>query len=405
MKFAVLGTDEEILRLVAAALVQGHEITWLGDVRPEDAAEIRRLCPRSSDRASDWELLLDRAIADAVLVGRGNAGDDLRAEQLKRLATEAVPMLAVHPATSSVLTYYELDMIRRETGGILRHFNPLAANPVLVELASWVRDGHPDIGPIRQVACERRLGDTAAGCVLKHLARDVELLAATSGDIRRVSAIGPRADDASFASLQAQMTSDGPATLRWSIGAPADLGPGLEVRFCGERGTVALQGQNGNAQDAVWLLETSAEGMKSQESLDPFDAPSAAIQGLVAAVNDAEAQQRASTASTWDAATRAMEVVDAVTLSLEKGRTIDVFQQQLTERLAFRGAMSALGCGLLILGFVAIVVVTLIGGIEGAAGQRLVPFWPSVLVGLLAVFLLLQALPLLASKSNRRGKT
>ena len=35
---------------------------------------------------------------------------DLRAEQLKRIAAEGVPMLVVHPILESVLPYYEIDM-------------------------------------------------------------------------------------------------------------------------------------------------------------------------------------------------------------------------------------------------------------------------------------------------------
>jgi hypothetical protein len=301
------------------------------------------------------------------------------------------------------LTYYELDMIRRETGGILRHFNPLAGHPVLEKLAVIVRDRNPEFGPVCQVTCERRLGDAAADSVLAHLARDVELLAAIAGDIRRVSAIGPRVDDVSFASLQVQMTSDVPASLRWSVGSRAGTVEGLEARLVAERGAVNLHVAPGGteSQDA-WQLETNGAEQQKRESLPPYDAPRAAIQRFAAAVNATDTEQRAA-ASTWDTATRAMEVVDAVTLSLEKGRTIDVYQQQLTERLAFRGTMSALGCGLLVLGFIVFLTVTLIGGIEGAAGQRLVPFWPTVVVGVLAAFLLLQAVPMLASKSKKRG--
>ena len=57
----------------------------------------------------------------------------------------------------SVLPYYEIDMTRRETGGDLQHFNPLVGLPETAELAEWVRDGHPVVGPIHQLTCERRM--------------------------------------------------------------------------------------------------------------------------------------------------------------------------------------------------------------------------------------------------------
>jgi hypothetical protein len=98
-----------------------------------------------------------------------------------------------------------------------------------------------------------------------------------------------------------------------------------------------------------------------------------------------------------------MEVVDAVELSLEKGRTIDVYQQQLTERLAFRGTMAALGCGLLLVGFLAVVLVTFLGGAEEAVGHRLLPGWPLVLLAVLGVFLLMQMVPFLARRGKDRG--
>jgi len=65
-------------------------------------------------------------------------------------------VLASHPLFESVLPYYEVDMTRRETGAIVQHFNPLPPADVLAELAEWVRNGHPAIGPIHQVTCERR---------------------------------------------------------------------------------------------------------------------------------------------------------------------------------------------------------------------------------------------------------
>ena len=96
-----------------------------------------------------------------------------------------------------------------------------------------------------------------------------------------------------------------------------------------------------------------------------------------------------------------MEVVDAVELSLQKGRTIEVFQQQLTEQLAFRGTMAALGCGLLLLVFFGVIGVAMLGGAEGVMRQRLAPAWPIILLAVLAFFLLLQAVPLLAQKARK----
>src|SRR4051812_32857308 len=107
MKFAILGTDPDILRLVAAARHEGHEFIWVGDIRPFDAEQLGQFVIDRRDQGSKWETLLDRGIADGVFVGRGAATGELRAEQLKRLAAEAIPMLVVHPVFDSVLPYYE----------------------------------------------------------------------------------------------------------------------------------------------------------------------------------------------------------------------------------------------------------------------------------------------------------
>jgi hypothetical protein len=402
MKLAVLGSDPDILRLLAAAVTQSHDLVWLGDVRPADERGMSRFIPRLDDRAAEWELLLDRNIVDGVLLGRGTAADELRAEQLKRLAAEAVPLLVVHPATESVLTYYELDMVRRETGGVLHHFNPVVRHPVLSALAEWMRYGHPSIGEIHQLTCEHRAESTQRASVVQLLARDVELMAAVAGSIRRVSAIGPRIRDASFASLQIQMTTDGPASLRWAVGSPVSSASGLQMALVGERGTVVLRvpGDSPSKEAAEWILETSDGVQTDTEELPKHHAPQVAIEQFASAISRRGVNGEPP-ASTWEAATRSMEVVDAAELSLQKGRTIDVHQQQLTERLAFRGTMAALGCGLLLVGFAVTVFVTLLGGAEGLGGRKFLPAWPAVLLVVLSLFLLLQAVPLLSSKTKK----
>jgi hypothetical protein len=60
--------------------------------------------------------------------------------------------------------------------------------------------------------------------------------------------------------------------------------------------------------------------------------------------------------------------------------------------------MSALGCGLLLVGFFALVFVTMVGGAENEGRRHLINSWPIILLALLAVFLLFQFVPLLIVK-------
>ncbi|HEX3600919.1 MAG TPA: hypothetical protein VHU84_12295 [Lacipirellulaceae bacterium] len=397
MKLAILGTDSDILHLAAAARAESYEIIWLGDVRPEDATAIGQFVTDREDRAPQWELLLDRATVDGVLVGQGTASAELRAEQLKRLAAEAVSLLTVHPIFNSVLPYYEIDMARRETGAIIQHFNPVAENPATSQLADWIAHGHPTIGAIHQLTCERQIATAARENVLDALARDIELLTAIAGDIRRVSAIGPASLESSFASLQVQMSSTRLSSLRWSVTAAVSHNAGLQCALQGEHGIVTLRNLPTPQSDRqTWQLETLVGDQKVVSTLEAPDPATTAIRKFSEAV-----LSKQSTRSTWESATRAMEVVDAVELSLQKGRTIEVFQQQLTEQLAFRGTMAAFGCGLLLIVFFAVIVVAVLGGAEGIVKEKIAPAWPLLMLAVLAFFLLLQAIPMLAQKSKR----
>ena len=76
---------------------------------------------------------------------------------------------------------------------------------------------------------------------------------------------------------------------------------------------------------------------------------------------------------------------------------IDVHHQQLTQRLAFRGTMAAFGCGLLLLMFVALMAAGLAGDLLGVP---LKDYWPLVLLAVLALFLLMQALPWLVKRQR-----
>jgi hypothetical protein len=82
-----------------------------------------------------------------------------------------------------------------------------------------------------------------------------------------------------------------------------------------------------------------------------------------------------------------MELADSIELSLRRGRRIDVYYRQLTEETSYKGMMSALGCGLLLL---APLVLVIAGVINAVFGWRLTKFWYVPVLVIFVGFLLLQ---------------
>jgi hypothetical protein len=162
----------------------------------------------------------------------------------------------------------------------------------------------------------------------------------------------------------------------------------------GDRGTATLELPSHDVR-----ITTVIAGESESFSTPPFDAPRAAIDALVDAL-PANGTDDSEAATTWNVATAAMEIVDTIELSLQKGRTIEVHQQRLTEQLAFRGTMAAFGCGLLLLMLFLIVLAGFVGDVILGKGMNLIvkDFWPIILLAVLALFLLMQALPWLVKR-------
>lgn len=369
MKLALLGADVESLRLAEAAVAAGHEIAWQADSGVQEPP-----APWAGPHAAGgpWEELLDPQVAEAVIVGHGAGGDELRAHQVQELARLDRPMLVTFPLFSSVLTYFEVDMARTESACLVQHFNPLTESPALEEAASWVAEGHPDLGRVEQVLCTRSLADRSRELVLWHFARDVEMLGAVAGRLNRIGAHAGGGDEAAYAALSVQLLGTSEVPVRWSVEPPSG-GEGLSLTLVCQRGRVVV----GGVCDAAGGDDDARSGV--------VDPAYNAIDRFVAAVelND-------SAASTWLDALHAMELTDSIEISLRRGRMIDVHHQQLTEHLAFKGTMAAAGCGLL---FFLVPLVLAISWIAGMFGVPIGQFVPHILLGLLAVFLGMQFLP------------
>src|SRR5262245_1972416 len=259
MKLALIGCDDESLDLVRWAIRDGgHQLDLAFDLaRRSD--EVSSIAP-AVRLNEDWESLVLGSAVDAVVVARAGAGlsastgipdDERRAEQLRKLAQAAVPMLVFCPACEAIVGF-EVEMIRRDVRG--------AIVPIVHawwdSRTDWLYDlvvasEQSRIGRVEQVLFERQQVDRSRPAVLVQLARDVSLLRSLLGEIRSVSATGPAPalgrdplgpkprELPSLANLSVHLGGTWESAVRWSI-SPVSEQDGASLTLVGTRGKAVL---------------------------------------------------------------------------------------------------------------------------------------------------------------------
>ena len=396
MKFALLGCDPDTLDLaLAVASSQEHELVWAHGLGGHEPI-VRAVAPGIL-QAEHWEGLLDRAVADAVIVSR-ERDQELRAEQLRKLAQVGATMIVAHPAVDSMLVYYELDMIRQESRALMLPYVPDRWHQAWRRLAEILGDGETGpLGALEQIVVEHGSTDRARGEVLRGFVRDMELVRPLCGAIDNVSAMtsaGVRslAEEINYGTLSVQMSSLSSALVRWSISMAPDT-PGTRFRLIGTHGKVTVDAPLRSA----WRVQAACDGDATEKAFPNWDAAANALPRLVEEVSrdkslesDRDTDDSFAAAPTWLDACRTMELADAVEHSLQRGRTIELHYDTPTEHATFKGVMSGVGCLLLIAGLVVLVVATTAVHV----GVPLADYWPYLLLAVLVVFLLLQSLRL-----------
>jgi hypothetical protein len=410
MKLALLGADAETLDFVRRAVGPNkHELVSAFDVGPY-AAEVRQIAPGVQLR-EDWEALLLGSLADAVVVARGGAGladatgiadEERRADQLRKLAQEAVPLLVTCPAGEAIVGF-EIEMIRRDVGGAIVPLIPDVDHPAIGELGSLVAlDGNSPIGAIEQVWLERQQADRSRSAVLVQLARDVALLRRLVGPIVSVSAtgaptavgrdpLGPKPKEPpSLANLNVNFGSEAGLAARWSVGPALDV-PHGKLTVIGQQGRIVLQMPAGGD----WSLEVEAPQLR--RTTYPSYPRYEIVLSRLARSSDAE--MRDDTA--WLSACRDQEAAEAVDRSLARGRTIELFNEQHTEEESFKGIMAMGGCLLLVMALAVVLLATIVEGLQlPLRNWQVWRFWPVYLLVPIGVFLLLQLLQLAVKREG-----
>jgi predicted dehydrogenase len=388
IRVALLGADGTTPAL-ARAIAESRRFELAGVCELDSARDpgLAQALAASLGRArhfDHWEALLARDQADVVLVARGR-DDDLRAEQLRKLIQTGVPLVASHPVLDSMLLYYELDMIRRDTGSVVVPYLPERHHPAIETLSAMVAQGSDSpLGPIEQVVFSRRIDHTDQDSVTAQFARDVDVIRAVAGDMTRLGAMAGAQAGGNYAGLGVQMSGPLAIAARWSV-EPVQSQPGGRLTVQGARGQGIVHLR---ADDGAWSLDLSSDGKTETRHYPDWQAPAAVLAQLETALAGGTPQPD------WVDAARAIELTETIDRSLEKARTIELYYEDYTEEGTFKGTMATIGCGLLILGLCVMGLVA-IGDHLGLPYAR---YWPYLLLAGLGLFLLLQMLMLVFRK-------
>ena len=424
MRFALLGAEPDVMPLLEA--IRGssqHALVAIYET--SDAPELALKKTFGVFPSDDgWESLLLGSVSDAVIVCRCK-DEDRRADQLRKLTQEAIPLIIVHPVGAAILAF-ELQMIQQDSGGVIVPYQPDLDHPVFRKLHDNKTEPTSDAVPIKQVSVERRMADTAAVTAGQQFARDVLIIRQFVGRIDQLSALGASLDGTDNANLSVQMSAENGSIARWAM-LPASEGTATQWTVHREKGTTtAVMPDSGEwtvtGQDSMADQDTATAGQVAHITLDRLAGRQAG---------------RTMSGPYWDDACRAVELLENVDISRRRRKTIQLNYEDISEENTFKSLMTAGGCLILLLLVMLLPMLAAVGTLlrpavertrvaeiddSGDAGRRSSssPFlqtgrkysqergwfgiWPMLLFCFLAFFLCLQFLRLITKSAKSQGE-
>jgi hypothetical protein len=292
-------------------------------------------------------------------------------------------------------------MIRADSGGILQPFVPGLDHPSIDEVEALAAGESSPLGELEQVTLERQMADRSRTAVLTQFGRDASLLRRLVGTIRQIAASGPAGTEyhdplasrmrtlPSLANLNVHLSGELPFSARWSVG-PVDDFAGGKLILIGSRGRATLRMPASTS--SRWELEVAV----GQERLayEPFDEAAHALAHLQQAIDQGREH-----ASAWIDTCRDLEAASVIDRSLEKGRAIPLYTDEVSEEQSFKGVMAVGGCLVLAATLAGLFVVVVVEALQLELRRSpLWRAWPVFLVTPIVVFLLLQTLKSVARK-------
>ncbi|MCX7414857.1 MAG: hypothetical protein NTW36_15665, partial [Planctomycetia bacterium] len=320
MKLGLLGIDEQIAWVLAAAERRGDEVVVACDVAADSP---HATLVAGVPRAASWESLMDARGCDAVLVG-GAGWDEARAEGVRKLVQAGRTLVLSQPLELSMLWAYELDMIRKDSAARLIPILPDRLHPFVGRLRRAIEAGLAGggtLGTIETLEFRRRMRDRSRGPVLAQLARDADLVRVLVGDPRRLSTLGGADPDSVWNTLSVGLSGAAHMPVRWQV-ARGDT-PGLSITLIGSSGSLVVEvpDESGVAWTATLQPDNTSERVD-------FDRGAAILDILHGGSTRLPVNEDGIAPAAWDDAARAIELADTVPRSVAKGRAIDLHQEE-----------------------------------------------------------------------------
>lgn len=316
-----------------------EELSWAYALREHPHHRLVAACPGFKAMpdlpgGNDLDAALALAGIDAVICGGDPA---LRAEGLRRAASTGMRAIALHPPGPNADPYYQVALSRQENGAIVVPDLPARRHPGVATLEKTLREGKP--GSARTVRYDVTVGPADGDLSGRVLPRVLDVLRALIGEVVAVTATGVPSGPSPTESLTVQLRGSDSlhGEIRLTTGPPDPA----RLAVPSADGTITLE-HDIDFHGPSRLVRRSIGAAEAVTELGDWDPKTAILRVLEEADPDSEP------APGLTDGTRAMEVAEAAARSLRRGRTIDLYYEEMSEVGNFKSVMTSVGCALLL---------------------------------------------------------
>lgn len=332
MKFALVGDDPAALELVRAISASQTDHLASATFLSTTELDVLQIAPGVRITPRWDELLADTSLAGVVVAG----GESETLEAAKQLAAAGKPLLVVPQAAQGSTFFYELSLVRDDTGVLLMPVLPARADAQIAAVRESI--ARNDIGKLQYLELTRELPGSAPLLSIAEIdaamLHDVDLLRWIGGDYNQVTALHFGAGDSGIATASVTLSGGGHPEAVWNVKRSPSKSV-WELKLTGETATIVLTRDAAGHYSTTMPLANNIAAAPSQT-----DRAAAVFDQFKRALETSAARD-------WTDIVRDMEIVEATHRSVRRRRTIDLHFEATSERSLFKTQMTAIGCGVL----------------------------------------------------------